>query len=377
MFMRRHKRFFWQVTSVLACVAVANVLIWQLATHKVMSGDSRLGDLARMGYLPAYTDLDKDTGPVPSGSQHLEFWQYQAQPIDVVTIGDSFSQGGGWSYYQDYLARGQNLIVLNFSELFWYPRLTNRFDPVVNLLNAGVFDRIKPRLVIVQCVERLAWQLAGEIDWNVSERADDYLEFLAERQQKSRLQAPQKKGMFNLGNLKYLYNKPFYHYAHRDYRKVVYKVRLDNKYFSGDHGDVLLFHSEALKWARRYEPTMAQQINDNMNKLAALFAERGIGLCFLLAVDKYDLYREFIVDINDYPVSSIFADLKPLARNYQLIDSREILLKQVRNGEKDMFWQDDTHWSWKASEAIAAAIAPVSVPPAGEALLLESKGIAP
>jgi len=353
---RRYRRFFWQVILVVGLIVLGNVLTWTLATHTILSGEPHLGDLARMGYLPAYAQLDKTSGPIPYGSKHLEFGDYQGQPIDVITIGDSFSQGGGDSFYQDYIADTYDFGVLNFSELFWYPRLTDRFDPIVNLLNDGTFDRIKPKYVLVQCVERLAGALAGDVDWQASSRANEYLSYMRERKVKSRLEAPQKKGMFNIGNVKYLFNKPFYAFAHHDYRKRIYVQPLESAYFSGRHGDMLLFHHEDLKSARGYKPEMARRINDNMNELARRFAERNIKLIFLLSVDKYDLYREYIADDVDYPASTIFADLSAMPKNYQFVDTRQILLQQIREGETDIFWQDDTHWSWKASKVIAASL---------------------
>jgi len=361
--LRSYRRFFWLALAGIGLIALVNILTWYLATSKVLSGAPEIGDLARMGYLPAYVADGKPGGTLPPGSKHLEYWQYQGQPVDIVTIGDSFSQGGGWSYYQDYLAESQEMTVLNLSELFWYPDLTDRFDPVVNLLNAGEFDRLRPKYVLIQNVERLADALTADVDWEARERAGEYLEYLAQRQQESRLETPVKKGMFNLGNVKYLYNKPFYYFSHHDYRRRIYKVRLDKDYFSGSRGDALLFHFEDLKWARRYTPAMAEKINANLNELAHRLATRGIGLCFMPAVDKYDLYRQFIAEDLDYPAASLFADLDGLAKDYILINTRSILLDQVRQGELDIFWQDDTHWSWKAGAAIAAAIRLPPVPP--------------
>jgi hypothetical protein len=44
--------------------------------------------------------------------------------------------------------------------------------------------------------------------------------------------------------------------------------------------------------------------------------------------------------------------LRPLPRRYTLIDTKAILAEELRKGVKDVYYADDTHWSWKASEAI-------------------------
>ncbi|MBE0599115.1 MAG: hypothetical protein IH614_17860, partial [Desulfuromonadales bacterium] len=63
------------------------------------------------------------------------------------------------------------------------------------------------------------------------------------------------------------------------------------------------------------------------------------------------LYAPYIVD-NPFPPSRFFELLRPLAKNYRFIDTETILREELTKGTKDLYWLDDTHWSWKASEAI-------------------------
>ena len=78
---------------------------------------------------------------------------------------------------------------------------------------------------------------------------------------------------------------------------------------------------------------------------------KGISLYFMPCVDKYTLYNDYIPD-NPYPRSILFEVLRELPRNYELIDSKKILREALANGEKDVFYSDDTHWSRKASKRI-------------------------
>jgi hypothetical protein len=92
-------------------------------------------------------------------------------------------------------------------------------------------------------------------------------------------------------------------------------------------------------------------MNDNLNRLSDILEAKGIKLYFMPVVDKYNLYSEFIID-NRHPKSTFFEQLRPLPRRYTLIDTKEILLERLKQGEKEIFHSDDTHWTWRASQAI-------------------------
>jgi hypothetical protein len=92
-------------------------------------------------------------------------------------------------------------------------------------------------------------------------------------------------------------------------------------------------------------------LNDNLNRLADRLAPKGIQLVFMPVVDKYDLYYEHILD-NLYPRNQFFNLLRPLPKRYRFIDTKAILADGVRMGDKDIFYVDDTHWTWKASSKI-------------------------
>jgi hypothetical protein len=69
------------------------------------------------------------------------------------------------------------------------------------------------------------------------------------------------------------------------------------------------------------------------------------------AVNKYDLYSDYISD-NRQPNDPFFGTIRPLEKNYLFVDTKDILEKELIKGELDIFYSDDTHWSFKASKAI-------------------------
>jgi hypothetical protein len=121
--------------------------------------------------------------------------------------------------------------------------------------------------------------------------------------------------------------------------------------FTVPNSNILLFYKNDLRSSRDATEKNIMTLNDNMNRMADLLARKGIRLYFMPCVDKYDLYCDFFVD-NRYPRGTFFELLRPLPKRYKLVDTKEILVEELKKGEKDMFYPDDLHWSWKASQRI-------------------------
>ena len=229
------------------------------------------------------------------------------------------------------------------------------------MLNDGFFDGIRPKFLLVQNVERNSENLQHVTDWMADNRATEFRMFLDERREKTRLDEVASKGFFNAASFKYVLNRILYSTIGHDYNKKVFSADLQDELFSGGMGDKVVFFYQDLRWAQKQTSQIAVDVNKNMNILAELLREKGIELIFLPAVDKYDLYRDFMFSPK-YSEISFFETLRELPKNYHLIDSKMILHQLLRDGEKDVYWQDDTHWSWKASKAIAENIATVVNP---------------
>lgn len=349
----KHKSYFWILVLVVGAVVLFNFSTWLLATRTILSGNPLVGDLARMGYLPEIVNLNKGDGA--PGGKHLNYWEYDGQEIEFVTLGDSFSQGGGETFYQDWLAAASGKTVLNLNEIFWYPKLRNRLDPVANLLNDGFFDQIKPKYLVIQNVERLSETLIEAPEWETVERATQYRNFLEERKDKTRVDKIEKKGFLNTAAFKYCASVISYYFRGSDYSKTVYSNSLSKDLFTGETPNKVAYFYQDLEWARKSSADKAIKINDNINHLTRLLREKGIELIFLPSVDKYDLYRDFMVDC-DHEKSVLFESLRDLPKDYIYVDSKRILGRLLLEGEKDVYWQDDTHWSWKASREIARSI---------------------
>ena len=78
-------------------------------------------------------------------------------------------------------------------------------------------------------------------------------------------------------------------------------------------------------------------------------------MIFLIASDKYDVYRPFMTD-NSLPVDTTTDELSKLSDIF-IINTKPILQEMVHNKEKDVYMLNDTHWSYKANEVVAKKLA--------------------
>lgn len=152
-----NKRFVVYLLSFIFIFVLLNVTIWKLFTEDLLTTRYAGGDLARMGYLRSMKEFVHKVDDLPI--KHMEMKNYSGQHVDVLTIGDSFSNGGGDgknSYYQDYLASVNNFNVLNVYP-FSSEDLVMGFAPFTTLsvlYNSGYLDLIKPEYVLIQSIER-------------------------------------------------------------------------------------------------------------------------------------------------------------------------------------------------------------------------------
>src|SRR6185369_3109861 len=170
----KYRWFAYCSAVALAAFLLLHVLVWKGFTEKIFSasyGDG--GDLARLGYLPSFKLPRKNLDDLPR--RHLSLRDYTGQAVDILTVGDSFSNGGGGGknrYYQDYIASINRMSVLNVGLYKRQGAELPFYDPVRTLLlliNSGELDRIKPRTVLVSVsVKQAVSFLAEPIDPGLS-----------------------------------------------------------------------------------------------------------------------------------------------------------------------------------------------------------------
>ena len=331
---------------IIVCIAFISYhfAIWTLFTSQIFKLQDRtsVGDLGRMSYQ--INMLDKKQLEYNLPRQHLNSTNFKNQKVDMITIGDSFSNGEAFGpnpYYQDFLASKLNINILNLSKYKKY----NALETIIGLYNNGYLAQIKPKSIVIESVERLIPdRYAKDIDFNIND-------VKAIPTVKVNKIPSVSVDFINTANYKLPYYTLKYHFNDHA-QKYVYKLNLNKKLFSIKNGDKLLVYCDDISKIPKFTANNIHKINDNFNKLAHLLKKLNIKLYFMPAVDKYDLYYDFIAE-NKYPRNPFFELIKPIKKDYSFVDTKQILLPLLQDGVKDVYWADDTHWTQKASSAIA------------------------
>lgn len=341
--------FLWILS--ISVFLIFNFLIFFNYTSKVYpdTADTTIGDLARMSYSvdiiqerENITDLEK---------LHLYQNQYNYENIDMVTIGDSFSNGGAGGknrYYQDYISTIYNKKVLNLN----IQNYKNYLEIIAFFANSGYLEKIGAKYVLIESVQREALVRFARNDLNLAIKTDKNLETIFRNSMETynieKLHNLKPSIINNLNLNAFIYNIKYYIKGYGKLNSSVYIEKLNKDLFTSKSSSKLAFYHEDIKKLSLETKENIELLNHNFNNLADILESKGIKLIFMPAVDKYNLYRPYIIS-NNYSESIFFEYLSTLDKKYIFINTKEILSKNLENSEKDIFYADDTHWSYKAS----------------------------
>ncbi|MDH4945503.1 hypothetical protein [Sulfurimonas sp. C5] len=342
------KHFLILILIPISLYVTFHFIVWNLYTSKIFgrTDDMYIGDIGRMSYQVDSLFPRKLEYTLPK--RLINSTPYHDESIDVLTIGDSFSNaatGGTNPYYQDYLSTKYNLKVLNIMNI------TNQghrlFETIVSLYNNGWLQTHKPKLIIIESAQRGVYErFAKDFDWTQKQfnitplitsikTNDSYIPNLKQ---------------INTANYKFLYYGIKYTFNQRAQKDVV-KMTLNKPLFSTPtYKTNLLFHYSDVQNIKN-DPKRVMLINKNFNHLAKILKPLNIKLLFLVAPDKYDVYYDYIEN-NKFQKNLFFKLINPLKKEYLFIDSEKILKDKLSHNTLDLYYSDDTHWSYKASDAI-------------------------
>jgi hypothetical protein len=346
----RYKQLVFIFTAIMVIFIVANFAIWESWTKELLSESNTAGgELSRMGYILGSKMYRTNYCDLPL--RHLEHHDYVGQKIDMLTIGDSFSWGGGGGknrYYQDYIASYNNFNVLN---IYQY-RHKDSITAISAMCNNGLIDRLKPRFILIESSQKFSIDdFAKPIDFDIKIPPENGEPFSSQ----GIVSKLPVVGFINNGNFKFLVYNLFYKFSDHAFIGNVCMRELTEEMFTVKNGTRLLFLRDDVKRGTRTNTETIMLMNRNLNTLAEKLATRGIKLFFMPCVDKYTLYSCYLKE-NPYPKSIFFEELSKLPIFYRIIDTNAILAEELEKGEKDIYYADDTHWSWKASEKIFSGV---------------------
>ncbi len=325
-----------------------HLIIWNFYTSKIFGRDDDLyvGDLGRLSYQ--VKSLYPRKLEYNTLKKHLNHDYEKNINIDVLTIGDSFSNadtGGTNPYYQDYLSTIYDKNVLNIK------KITNNdysyFDLVIGLYNNGWLKNHNTKVIILETAVK---SIHKRFDKELEFKTDSFdTDSIVTKIKKNNSFIPQLQTI-NTANYKFFYYNIMYNFKSKATKSVV-KMKLTKNLFSvSDYENQLLFHYDDISFIDNNKNKI-ERMNENLNKLARFLKQQDIKLIVMPVVDKYDLYSSFILS-NKYKNNLFFEIIKDLNKEYYFVNTKDILLPLLLNGEKDIYYADDTHWSYKASEII-------------------------
>jgi hypothetical protein len=347
------KKFLLIFFGVIVLFLAVNYAVWKGATQVLLSNLYDGGDIARISYLKGFKHPRKNSVDLPRQHELLNDFSKQ---YDLLNIGDSFSLGIGGGrnlFFQDYIASSSNIRV---ASLWPYPTDDavsglSQLTVLILLTNSGLLDSIKPRYVLIESAQRFCIQrFARQFDFDRQEPREKIEAFHRDKQYSFDFLPPMS--FLNDGNFKYLYHNLLYRL--RGHSLKVPSYRLTRRVFSIPWGDRLIVLPEEVSNVADATPATVRLMNDNLNRMAEILKRKGIELVFMPAVDKYELYRDLIVaeDNGRAPRSVFFEELRKLPKSYRFIDTKALLEEELKRGELDVFYADDSHWSWKAPQKI-------------------------
>jgi hypothetical protein len=346
--LKKNKTWSFAFVAVLAVFLAVNFAVWKGFTARMLNaGEYWTPDLVRLGYITGSTLKRKAESTLPR--RHLSTAEYSGQPVDVVTIGDSFSNvtgNGRDPLYQDWVATLHGRSVLNVIRM---PGM-DELDTLIVLANSGYLDKVRPRTVILECAERHAVEKLGRAV--VFDRTMPLASIEDHFQRPEEFKQHHPVNFINTSNFKFLANTVLYRFSPNAFFSRVYMTDLSTSLFSVPRDKRLLFFHQDLEKISRSDGASVAAVNQNMNTLARKLRQKGIALYFLPAPNKYTVYYDHFVD-RTLPPSLFFELLRTLPKEYTFIDTKKLLVEEVNKGEKDVYYSDDTHWSWKAAKKIA------------------------
>lgn len=368
--MNKFKKMVYVWLFLALIIILFHPILYYFYISKVFPKDnSVVGDLSRMTY--SVDLIDKRFEKINLEKLHIKQNEYEGESIDFLTIGDSFSRGasGGVNpYYQDFIATIYNKNVLNIK---MFEESKNYIETIYSLLNSGELENKGVKYVLIESVQRRSLERfsVNGINTNLSIDKGLLKENIKINDNNQEINSTNDalidimKRLFskstnneisvinNLNQNALIYNLRFKIKGYGKMTSHVYREKLNQDLFSTNISKDLLFYYEDLKYLQLETEENIELLNDNFNKLSYALAKKNIKLIFMPAVDKYNLYRPYIVS-NTYNESIFFEYLETLPKDYIFINTKKILSKELEKGEKDIFYVDDTHWSYKASETI-------------------------
>ena len=251
--------------------------------------------------------------------------------VNVLTVGDSFSQQGS-AGYQNYMP-GEGISVANCRRSLY----ESPIQYACNILDWGVVDSTNIDVLVVEVVER-------DLAINIGNFGENKIEVPEPESTSDKV-----VGSANVWSLLRARDFVLYRYAGRS---PVYTFDLKRDFFSSHEPNKLYVYDRDVINGLTIDEALRPKVKEVFDLLTRKAHDRGIKLMLMMPVDKYDLYQDYITD-NPYPPKRVNEDVREIFGDIpEVMLCKYCLQPLLDKGEKDVFLFDNTHWSYKGSEAV-------------------------
>lgn len=291
------------------------------------------GDLGRLGNISFGKTYGEKFTKYPCDSSYtidVTLFEDITDTLPILVIGDSFSQRREYVHFMS--SELQQKVQLLISK-----QLIVGYSPEEVLLSLLREQKVLPPIILVESVERIYVERLKSLSLSNSEK------IVLENKKQNTTSFLQKmreyyKNIIGLEQKK----SPILHEKLLDNLFTCNKLEYDLYFISGD---TVQYSRE--DYSKAYK---------KLDTLFSLANARNITLYYMVAADKYDVYKSKIVN-NSYPLKQNIMrpdDYKWKDRFYFSKDTLDIL---IRKGIKDVYYCNDTHWSPIGAKAVGEAIA--------------------
>lgn len=320
-----------------------HLVIWEKRTSYFFDKEKskKIGDLARLSYK---LNLSKNR----YNEEHKKIPKFHKvfngqKNLDILTIGDSFSSGGGpdFDYYQDFIA---DRYKLNIANLKIVNDLSSTFEVAIQ---KEFLKKYNPRVIIIQTVQR-EFLNRFEKKYKEFEYSEKYIDDFLFRHKAKNINDQEKPGFDFITNLNF---KPFlfdilYLFSENAFFSKVYIVDIKKNLFDHIYGNKLLFYYKDLEGHEDKSCKRVKSVVENLNKYAENLKKFDTKLMLLIAPDKFHIYKQYLHKQKNE--NKLFDCIRSSKIKFEFINSDILLKNAVKNGVKEVYQFDDTHWTSKA-----------------------------
>ncbi len=306
---------------------------YKLKVEPEMNGE--LGPLGKLVFPVEHKDNVDITTKYYTDCVSLE--ELTDTVVDVLTLGDSFSQQWLGSY-ENFIARdGFSTVNLHVA--------MNMFQTAYDLMKLGYVDSTHVKTIIIESCERFTVERIlklSTLDTAVTVMPINTVRAVGEddTSRNNPLIETRNWILLRLG-----------------IKHPVRHARVNRELFSGGDGRDLYFLDEDL-YQTSISPAETVIIKRNIGLINNMADSLGIKIVYLVPPDKYTVYQQYITN-NPFPLKTVGKQLKTMMASDNVhvwVFGIDVVSQSVETGEKDVYPVSATHWNWSTSERVASTI---------------------